>query len=379
MGATAFAIDGSIPALPATASFFGVEIGRVQLTISMYILGFGLGQIPMGVLCDQYGRRPIVLICMTIFAVLGVVSTLSINVEMLVTARFFQGFFAASGAVIARAIVRDITSGAETGRLLSLMTSTHGLVMIVAPVIGALLLALLSWRATFLASAVFGAIGVALMYYTIPETLKEKPSGRAIDKFIHGLQLFMASIVSVFGAVLVGLTFSALITVVTLSSEVFVQSFGFTELEYAICFSLASIGFVSGGLANRRFLTQYSEQIILRWIAIGFVFCAIGLLFNLLIVTHKVFLLIALIVCLFFCISATLALATTIALKPLAKTAGMAAAILGTVQLSFGGLCSTILTFVNLEAVALLHTVLIAVSVAIIVLIVVGTGRLMQD
>jgi DHA1 family bicyclomycin/chloramphenicol resistance-like MFS transporter len=231
------------------------------------------------------------------------------------------------------------------------------------------LLLVFSWRATFLVSALFGSIGVVLMYFTIPETLKSKPSGRPLDRLGIGFRSFIRERDSIFGAILVGLTFSALISVVTLSSEIFVKTFGFSELKYAICFSIASMGYVGGGLINRFFLRRFDEKRLIIPVAFGFGVFAIGLFINHVFFANQFQFLIVLIIWLFSCISAALALATTIALKPLAETAGMGAAILGTVQLAFGGMCSAMLTVVNFESVGLLHFVLGVISVGIVCLI----------
>ena len=369
MSATAFAIDGSIPAFPQTAAFFGVEIGRVQLSIGIYLLGFALGQIPMGMLTDHYGRRSVVLICMTLFTLSGIASSLAPNVDVLVTARFFQGFFGASGAVISRAIVRDTTNGAETGRLMSLLTSANGAVMICAPVVGAILLTMFSWRGSFLASAIFGGIGVILMFMYIPETMEKRRDGSLMNRLVNGSKAFAASRQSLLGAALCGLNFCALISVVTLSSEVFVHSFGFDEFFYAVFFAVASVGFVFGGLVSRIHLKTRAEIDLILFSAIGFAITGFGLFLNMATGANSVTIFILCIIVLFACVSSMMALGTSITLEPLSKTAGMAAALLGTIQLMFGAVCSSLLTIIAIDALALLQGALVLVSVLIIALI----------
>lgn len=372
MGATAFAVDASIPGIPATADFFGVEIGRAQLTIGMYILGYGLGQIPMGMLCDYYGRRPVALICMSLFVLCGVAASFSPNVELLVTARFFQGIFGASGAVASRAIARDITTGAETGRLLSLLTATLGGAMVAAPMVGAVLMMLFSWRAPFLASSVFGAMGVILLWYSIPETLKARHGGSLTERFSRGLKAFLHSSQSLFGAILVAMAFAGLVTVVTLSSEVFVRIFGMSELEFSATYAVASVGYILGGLVTRRLLKGYQPNILVFWTGLGFGICALGLGVTIIVGFPNVVWLITLVIGVFFCAAAMLSLATTIALEPLAKTAGMAAAIVGTCQLLFGAAWSTGLSTINVGPLNLFQGALFVMSLTVFIVSVIG-------
>lgn len=167
----AFAIDVSTPVLPAAASVFGVDVGHMQMTVGLYMFGYGFGQIPAGLMADVFGRRITVLIAMLVYILAGIVATLSPDIDLLLAMRFVQGLCGAAGVVISRAMARDITTGASTGRLLGLMTATLGVVMIVGPLLGAMLLAGFGWWAPFLSSAVFGAAALWLLLTSVGETM----------------------------------------------------------------------------------------------------------------------------------------------------------------------------------------------------------------
>lgn len=356
MGATAFAIDVSTPAIPATAEALGVEFGAIQLTISLYMLGYGAGQIPMGMLADHLGRRPVVLIAMSIFVLAGVMAAYSTSVTMLLGARLIQGLCAASGAVIARAIVRDITSGTETGRLMGLLSATLGGVMVAAPILGALILTQFGWSAPFLASALFGAIGVVLMALFVPETLANPPGGRLIDRFSKGVSAFMASPKSLVGAAHIGLTFCILITFVTFSSEIFIVHFQTTAFGYSVIFAIASVGYLMGGLISRHLIVSHHSLTLSRYIAAAFAIGALMLVLSHITGTDSLYSLAAIMLWLFICVGAMLSTATTLALESLPETAGMAAAIMGTFQILMGSACAAILAAINLDTLVLLKT-----------------------
>ena len=362
IGATAFAIDASIPAIPQTASALGSEVGLVQLTIGLYMLGYGLAQIPVGILADQFGRRPVVLAGMTLFVVSGLMAALSTSIEMLLISRFFQGLFGATGAVITRAIVRDLTSGAETGRLMSLLTTTLGGVMVIAPLLGALGLTFFGWRAPFLASSIFAAIGLVLMFFVIPETLSRRPLGRLRDRFFDGVNGFRKSPQSLLGAGLVGFSFCGLISIVTLSSEVFIVTYGFSAVAYAFVYAGVSMGYAAGGVLARHFLKTRSVLDLSRITAMFFALIGLGFLASILTPWGGYILLTALSVLFFAGVSAMLALGTTMALEPLPKTAGMAAALLGTYQLTLGALVASLISSLGFESLYVLQIVLMALG-----------------
>ena len=119
MVATAFSVDSSLAAIPTVAEALGISVSTAQLTISMYLLGFGLGQIPMGFMADYFGRRRLLLISMSIFTCAGLLTSISPSAEVLIATRFVQGLFGASAAVVSRAVARDITEGKETMKLMA--------------------------------------------------------------------------------------------------------------------------------------------------------------------------------------------------------------------------------------------------------------------
>jgi DHA1 family bicyclomycin/chloramphenicol resistance-like MFS transporter len=368
MSATAFAVDASIPSIPTLASFFGAEIGTAQLIVGLYLLGYGLGQIPMGFLADYFGRRIVVLTGMSLFVATGLLTTLSPSLELLLVARFFQGLFGASGAVISRAIARDITEGKDTVRLLSLLTSVLGFAMIIAPVIGGIMMQFFGWRGAFGASALLGALGLGLAIAYLPETLRARPTTSLLATTMHSVRAFGRSRQSLLGMGLVGLTFSVLATFITTASEFLIGERGLTELGFATFFSTMSVGYMSGAFLSRGlartletgrlivitgsgFLTGAGLLVVVWWSGPA------GLVFLLPIFTL-----------IFACVGAMLSIATSATLAPLPKSAGMAAALLGTFQILCGSAMSLVLTSWTGETGTLIMTVCIAGGLAIFLL-----------
>ena len=351
----AFAIDVSTPALPAAAVALNVDIGLMQLTIGLYMLGYGIGQIPVGLMGDYFGRRITVIISLTIFILAGFVAVVSPSVELLLAMRFLQGVSGAAGAVISRAIARDITKGAGTGRLLGLLTATLGGVMIVGPIIGAILLDLVGWWAPFMASAVFGFLALVLLLTGIEETLKSRPDGTLAARFIEGLTAFRNSPQARLSALLIAFAFCILMAFVTLASEVFISQFAIGEMGYAVIFAVASTGYMLGGLACRRLVSRLSTINLARITVAGFSAVGLASLLMLPVSADHPGVLSILMIASFCCIGAMLSVAATLALEALPRNAGMASGIMGSFQILIGACFSAGLSLIQANSLVILH------------------------
>jgi DHA1 family bicyclomycin/chloramphenicol resistance-like MFS transporter len=365
MGTTAFAVDSSIPAIPATANFFNVSVGLIQTTIGYYLLGYALGHIPVGFLADVFGRRPVILIGMSLFVLMGVLASVSTSPEMLQICRFFQGLFGASGAVLSRAVARDITNGKETARLMTLLGSTLGGVMLVAPIVGAVAFGLFGWRSTFLASSVFGLVGLLLVFLFIPETRPHGPVVAPFKRLKPSLVAFFSIHQARFGALLAALSFAGLMAFVTLSSEVFIIGLGLSEFEYALTYSVVSVGYVLSGFICRKLVVSRTSLQVARLITFGFLICGCVLALMLVLDLRNYLSLLFIFSMMLVCIGAILAIAPAIALESLPQSAGMSAGLLGTIQLLSGAAASTILSRISMDALTLLLNSMLLVCIVI--------------
>ena len=174
-----FTVDVGIPALPNLVSHFGVPAGHSHLMITAYLLAMGAAQVPLGYFSELHGRLPTLYLGLGLFVVGSLVSALATSFDSLLLGRFIQGFGAATGPVMARAIARDLASPAGLNRIMSMLVSVLAISAIAAPLIGSLLIGVWGWRAAFFAPAVFGmaALGMALSFVqeTLPQRAARQP------------------------------------------------------------------------------------------------------------------------------------------------------------------------------------------------------------
>lgn len=123
-------------ALPSIANYFKVEGSVVQLTISLNLVGFAVSGLIYGPLSDHYGRRPMMLIGMTIFTLASVMCYIADSIMLLILIRFIQGAGAGVAGVVGYAAIRDMYSGSEYSRVISKLNMVVALSPGIAPVVG---------------------------------------------------------------------------------------------------------------------------------------------------------------------------------------------------------------------------------------------------
>src|SRR5699024_5333213 len=142
-------IDMYLPSMPAIAREFHVSDGAVQLTISNYLIGFGLGQLFYGPLSDSFGRKPIILFGLILFLFAAAACALSQTISQLITIRLFHGLAAAACAVVVNALLRDLFEKEDFSRVMSFVTLVMTIAPLLAPIVGGWLLIWFSWHAIF--------------------------------------------------------------------------------------------------------------------------------------------------------------------------------------------------------------------------------------
>ncbi len=171
MAMTALSIDIMLPAFPAMRDYFGLnDANAVQLVITWYVLGFAGGQILYGPLSDRYGRKPVLLVGLIVYALGSVVTFLAPDFESLLIARAVQGVGCAAPRVIAIAMVRDMFGGRRMARVMSFVMMIFIMVPVIAPSIGEGLLLFGQWQWIFLFLL---TVSLLLMLFTqlrLPET-----------------------------------------------------------------------------------------------------------------------------------------------------------------------------------------------------------------
>jgi DHA1 family bicyclomycin/chloramphenicol resistance-like MFS transporter len=166
-----FSIDTYLPAFPNIQANLNASAIEVQQTLTAYMLAFAGMVLWHGALSDAFGRRNIIIGSLVLFAIGTLGCAAASSVHYLWAFRVLQGISAGAGVVVGRAIIRDLYSGAEAARLLSLVTMIFSIAPAIAPIMGGWIVTLLDWRAIFLFLFVYTLILIWFCYKHLPETL----------------------------------------------------------------------------------------------------------------------------------------------------------------------------------------------------------------
>ena len=332
-GLAAVSIDMSLPAIPGMVFDLATTMPRGQQIVGLFMGGLAVGQLPAGILSDRLGRMPVLYFGVALFTLAGIACAASTSIELMLAARFVQGMAASVGVVVSRAIVRDIASGVEAARLLTVMVMIFTAAPMLAPMAGSLLVTTLGWRVPFIAIAVFGALLLVGVNLTLREThVPARREHHLLRQLWLGTREFFRHRESVLGVLLVLLPAAGFMSLITTSPALVVQIYGFPVKWFGVIFATAGLSILAGSTLNRRLLPRFGT---LNMIGIGSALIGIAAAQMLVIAcfSEAPFAWLWGNVCLYmFGVAFVLANATALALDPVPKIAGVAASIIGTIQ-----------------------------------------------
>ena len=337
-------IDMYLPGLPAIGRDLGATPGDVQLTLSLFFIGFAVGQLAYGPLSDRYGRRSMLIGGLILYVATSIWCALALTIDELIAARFLHALGGGAGAVIARATVRDLYDTDRGAQVLSLMLLIMALAPLLAPLSGGYILKLFDWRAIFWVLTGFGVLAIAAAVFFLPESNpKEKRQGKRLSELFTGYFHVLRDPAVVGCTLTGGFTFAALFAYLTGSPFVYIEVFGVAAEHYGLIFAINVVGLMIFSFLNSRLVIRLGAA---RMLTTGiFMIAAAGVVLVAL-AAFQIGGLIGIVAPLFFVI-APLALiganCPSLATRNQAKRAGTVSALFGAVQYGIGAIAALIL------------------------------------
>jgi DHA1 family bicyclomycin/chloramphenicol resistance-like MFS transporter len=335
---TALSIDMSLPALPLLTKTLHIPADRAQLTLSLFLLGFALGQLVVGPASDRFGRRPVLLWGLLGFTLASVGCARSQGIDALILCRFLQGATACVGPVLGRAVVRDHFSADRAAALLSSLIVVLAVAPLVAPMIGGQLLQRFSWHAIFWALAFAGLVLFGLSAAFLGESLPPQDRlARGPAELARSFGVFLRNRESLAHALIIFFVFGAQFAYISGSPFVVIEVFGVAPERYGLFFGATAVCLIVGATANGRLLRSNTPARLLR---IGlFVTAFAGAALSLAAIANAgLYALLAPLMLFFFGLGLVSPNATAAALQPMGRMAGVASALLGVFQMAGGAL-----------------------------------------
>ena len=272
MALNALAIDSMLPALPAIGEALGVasENSR-QWVITAYLLGFGVTQIIYGPLADRYGRKPVLMVGLSLYVVFSVLAAFSPTFELLIAARVGTGVGAAALRVLAVSIVRDRYAGRTMARVMSLSFLVFLGVPILAPTLGQAILLVAPWPWVFGVLAVGGAAFAAWAAIRLPETLH--PENRMpirVGRVTSAFREALTNRQSIGYTLAITAISGALFGFINSSQQIFFDVFHEPQL-FTIVFGAVAGGIAVASLLNARLVERLGSRLISHTALLGFI------------------------------------------------------------------------------------------------------------
>ena len=352
-------IDLYLPALPVMTADLMTDAEAMQLTLSVYMVGFALAQAFFGPISDRFGRKPTILVGTSIYLVASVACALATSVEQLILFRLFQSIGAAAAPVVARAVVRDMFTREEAARTYALVTTVTAIAPVIAPALGGVIVIWLGWRANFWVLTGFGATAMLLVIFLLPETNRvPDPSATRFSRMMLNFATMLRSRTYLGYLLTVMGTFGGLFAYLIGASFVLVDGLGMSELHFGLSFSGASVAFMGGAFLGSRIVRRLGIE---RMCLIGTSFTAFAgiLIFSLIwggYITPVSVILPPVIY--FFGMGLSQPNIQAGAISPFPHMAGAAAALLGLAQYISAGLFSVILGVFAFDPTLLMATIM---------------------
>ncbi|ETJ46091.1 multidrug effflux MFS transporter [Pseudoalteromonas agarivorans] len=325
------AIDIYLPAFPTIATQFNVTEQQVQQTVAIFMLTVGLGQLIAGPLADKFGRKPVAVVGVSLYAGSALLAYMAPSFVVLMFARALQGLGACATFVVAFAIVRDKYGSERSGQMITYLNGIVCFIPALAPILGAWLTVQFGWRMNFMFLTLFALVGLVITLTLFRET---RPADSHYQGHILDLRRFVPILktpIFLFNSLLCMVAMSAILVYVTLAPGWIITHLGGTVADFTFWFTLNAVLSIIASFITPIYIKRNSQKALrvgvtvlvssgILMIALSHIESAIALMLPILIAA------------LGFALS--LGSAAGMALSRFPKQAGTASALIGAMQMS---------------------------------------------
>lgn len=279
----AFSIDAMLPALPEIAEALTPQnVNRAQLVLTSFVGGMGLGLFFAGPLSDAYGRKPVITAGFALYAIAAIAAVFANSMEMLLAARFVQGFGAAAPRIVSLALVRDLYQGREMARITSFVMMIFILVPAIAPSIGAGIIHLVGWRGVFGAFVLLALVGSLWINLRQAETLPVARRRKLnLPSLISGAREVLGDPQVRLVTVVMTLGFGQMFALLSSAQQLFVETYQ-KGAEFPLWFAGMALLSGTGTVLNARYVLRlgmrrlvkaaYAMQVVVSGVMLVLVF-----------------------------------------------------------------------------------------------------------
>ncbi|CAN5722045.1 multidrug effflux MFS transporter [soil metagenome] len=332
-----FAIDMYLPALPAIGASLGADVSHVQMSLMSFFLAIAISQLVYGPAADMYGRKAPLYFGLGVFVVGSIGCALAPNIETLVAFRFLQGLGGGAAMVVPRAVVRDLHTGTEAARLMSLLLLVFSVSPILAPLVGSLVIELTGWRAIFWVVTLAGAVGIVLVAMTLAET--RPPAQRTASSVGSAFRAYGGLLRDrhFLGLVFIGaFGMSSFFVYLANSSFVLIDHYGLSPRMYSVAFSINAVSFIGVSQMTGKLAARFGLKHMVKIAVTGFAVTMAALAVLSLLGVDRLDVMATMLFIGYGFLGLVVPSTSVLALEDHGANAGTASALMGTLQLVTG-------------------------------------------
>lgn len=334
------ATDMYLPGFPAMATELGTSASNIQLTLTTFLIGLALGQLVIGPLSDNWGRRRPLIVGSAVCLVAGIAAALAPNIEFLIGARFVQGFAGAAGVVLARAIISDRASGSTAAKLFGVMMIIGGVAPVIAPLVGGAVVDSIGWRGVLWIISALTALMLIAAVCLVQESLPpENRRAGGLREMLDGIGSVVRNRRYLGYTLSYAFGFSVMFAYISASPFVLQNMLGLSAGQYSAAFAANAGGLMLGSAVTAKLSDRVSLH---RMLACG-VIAVMATTSALAVLTFVGITLWPMLILLFATVTSlgfVFANATTLAVEQVPALAGTGSAVLGALQFGLAAVIS---------------------------------------
>ena len=328
-------IDTYLPSIPEIAKYFDVNIHKVELSLSIFLIGFAIGQIFGGPISDRYGRRVGSIVGLLGYALFSFLIIFSSSIYELWIYRFLEAFFGGITVVNATAAVRDRFSGQEAAKVFSLIGMVRSLAPLLAPVFGAAIIHFFPWEGIFVFLTIYALIVAFFIYKDLPESFTYTK-----QNIIESYKLVLTHKKAMKAMLVLAISFGAFFIIIAKTSYIYIEYFGIKTDYFPLFFGINFIILIAMINVNVKLLKTYEAKNIAKYATL-IQFC-VGIIFLLIHKDMNLILTVIIIASYMSMMAFIFGNCMSLAIEHFSKNAGVASGVIGVLQFGLGAIISSV-------------------------------------
>ncbi|MCT7538607.1 multidrug effflux MFS transporter [Aliarcobacter cryaerophilus] len=328
-------VDTYLPSIPEIAKYFDVNIHKVELSLSIFLIGFAIGQIFGGPISDRYGRRVGSIVGLLGYALFSFLIIFSSSIYELWIYRFLEAFFGGITVVNATAAVRDRFSGQEAAKVFSLIGMVRSLAPLLAPVFGAAIIHFFPWEGIFVFLTIYALIVAFFIYKDLPESFTYTK-----QNIIESYKLVLTHKKAMKAMLVLAISFGAFFIIIAKTSYIYIEYFGIKTDYFPLFFGINFIILIAMIKVNVTLLKTYEAKNIAKYATL-IQFC-VGIIFLLIHKDMNLIFTVIIIASYMSMMAFIFGNCMSLAIEHFSKNAGVASGVIGVLQFGLGALISSV-------------------------------------